>query len=121
MRFGSALVSWVLGQIESVPIELLRADRLGGAPMRILDAVYGEQEAEEVRAMLNRPAADGQHLFRLRLGCRQKACPESGRRDNRLANHDLDLPSAVTTFGLMILMLSLLSLWRSSRNICSLA
>ncbi len=60
MRLGTALVSWILGQMESLPIELLRVDRLGGAPMRILDAVYGEQEAEEVRALLNRPADGGQ-------------------------------------------------------------
>jgi pimeloyl-ACP methyl ester carboxylesterase len=59
VRVGSALVSWLLGQMESLPIELLRVDRLGGAPMRILDAVYGEREAEEVRALLNRPSGGG--------------------------------------------------------------
>jgi len=45
--------------MESVPIELLRVDRLGAAPMRILDAFYGEREAEEVRALLNRPTEAG--------------------------------------------------------------
>lgn len=59
MRLGSALVGWILGQMESLPIELLRVDRLGGAPLRVLDMVYGEQEAEEVRALLNRPADGG--------------------------------------------------------------
>ena len=59
VRLGNALVGWILGQMESLPIELLRLDRFGGAPMRILDAVYGEQEAEEVRALLNRPTDAG--------------------------------------------------------------
>lgn len=60
MRLGSALVGWLLGQMESLPIELLRVDRLGGAPLRLLDAIYGEKEAEEVRALLNRPRNGGE-------------------------------------------------------------
>lgn len=54
LSIGDSLSNWLLSQLETVPLSLLRENALL-APRRILDRILGEREAEEVRALLARP------------------------------------------------------------------
>jgi len=54
LSIGNSLSNWLLNQLETVPLSLLRDNALL-APRRLLERILGEREAEEVRALLNRP------------------------------------------------------------------
>jgi pimeloyl-ACP methyl ester carboxylesterase len=52
------LGNWLLGQLETMPLDLLRRNALID-PYQLMDRILGRREAEEVRALLNRPASGG--------------------------------------------------------------
>lgn len=51
MALGASLTNWLLNQLEFMPLDLLRNNALMGT-QRILNMIYGDQEAEEVQALL---------------------------------------------------------------------
>lgn len=59
MEIRNNIGNWLLGQLEMMPVSLLQQSVNLGASEGLLNRLFGEREAEELRALLNRPTSDG--------------------------------------------------------------
>ena len=62
MDIANAVSQWLMTQLELMPVQLLRQAAGLASAQRLINRILGEREADELRALLGGPPADGKRV-----------------------------------------------------------